>query len=177
MNFVHFKNYTVLLTLAALFFGFIPGTIISEPLHKSLDTSVPPLTILYSGITKLDTGNTLLLRIDSQDPDEIVSTCDDERILINSTNVSSTIQWKPGKNCTIPLITYKGKNYILPLNQQNIPLDTLSDISTETLKNTLSITTLINTDTKLSTLKTRKIIRNINSVLEARKTPFMLPIE
>jgi len=174
MNCVQYKNYSILLSLAALFFGFIPSTIISE---SRSDVSIPPLTILYSGITKLDTGNSLLLRIDSQYPDEIMSVCDDERVLINSTKSSSTIQWKPGKNCTIPLITYKGKNYILPLNQQNISLDVLSDISTETLQNTIFITTLINTDTKLSTLKTRKIIRNINAVLETRKSRFILPIE
>lgn len=77
----------------------------------------------------------------------------------------------------VPLVTYQGKRYILPLNQKNIPIDVLSDMSTETLKNTLKITTLINTDTKLSTLKTRKIIRNIYAILEARNSRFILPIE
>lgn len=177
MNFVHLKNYSVLLPLIALFLGFSPSTIISEPRYKTAETTMPPLTILYSGITKLDTSDALLLRINSQDPSEVVSVCSDERILVDQQNGSSTIQWKPGKDCKIPLVTYKGKNYILPLNQKNISLDTLADISSETLKNTIAITTLLNTDTKLSSLKTRKIIRNINSILEARNSPFILPIE
>jgi hypothetical protein len=177
MNFVHSKNYTILVSSITILFGFIPGTIISEPQYQEAKTSLPPLTILYSGVTKFDTSNALLIRIDSTNPDEIASVCDDNRILINTTENSSTIQWKPGKNCKIPLISYKGKNYILPLSQVNISLDTLSDISTETLRNTLAITTLLNTDTKLSTLKTRKIIRNIGSILEVRDNRFLLPIE
>lgn len=177
MNFVQFKNYTILAPTLALFFGFIPGTIISEPQFQAPDISLPPLTILYSGITKFDTGNGLLIRINSANPDELMSVCDDDRILIETTKNSSTIQWKPEKNCKIPLISYKGKNYLLPLSQTNISLDILSDISSETLRNTLEITTLLNTDTKLSTLKTRKIIRNIGSILEVRNNRFILPIE
>lgn len=176
MNFVHLKNYSVFLPIAIFFVAIHPNTIISEPRYKT-ETNTPPLTILYSGITKLDTSDSLLLRINSDDPSEVVSGCKDERILIDQQNGTSTIQWKPGKDCKIPLISYKGKNYILPLNQKNISLDTLADISTETLKNTISITTLLNTDTKLSSIKTRKIIRNINSILEARGSPFILPIE
>lgn len=135
-----------------------------------------PLTILYSGITKYDTGNALLLQINSKDTDEVISLCDDERILIDQKEHSATLQWKPAKDCKIPLISYKGKNYLLPLSQTDISLDVLSDISTETLKNTIEITRLLNTDTKLSTLKTRKIIRNIGSVLEARNAQFLMPI-
>ncbi len=176
MDFVHFKKYPLLFPLIVLFLGFQPSTIISEPRYKPTDTPLPPITILYSGVTKFDIGDALLLRINSTDSDEIVSVCSDERIIIEKTTNSATLQWKPGENCTIPLITYKGKNYILPLNQKSISLDVLSDISTETLKNTIAITTLLNTDTKLSTLKTRKIIRNINSILEARDTAFLLPV-
>ncbi|MEI6710998.1 MAG: hypothetical protein WCK88_01830 [bacterium] len=177
MNFVQLKNYSVFLPIAAFLLIVHPSTSISEPRYKTQANTAPPITILYSGITKLDTSDSLLLRIDSTNPDDVVSGCKDERILIEQQNGFSTIQWKPGKNCKIPLITYRGKNYILPLNQKNIPLDSLSDISTETLKNTIEITTLLNTDTKLSSIKTRKIIRNINSVLEARNNPFILPIE
>ncbi len=177
MNFVQLQKPLVFLPLLAFLSGFYPGTIISEPRTKVETKAIPPLTILYSGITKLDTNNALLLKIDSDNPDDIISVCNDERIMIDQKDNISTLQWKPGKNCTIPLITYKGKNYILPLNQKDIPLDVLSDISSETLRNTLSITTLINTDTKLSSLKTRKIIRNISTILEARSTPFILPIE
>ncbi len=176
MNFVHLRNYSIFLPLTALCVVFYPGTIISEPRRKT-ETPIPPITILYSGITKFTTGDALLLRINSEDPDEVVSVCNDERVLIDTTAGSSTIQWKPGKNCKIPLITYKEKNYILPLNQKNIPTDILADVSTETLKNTLAITTLLNTDTKLSSLKTRKIIRNIGSILETRNSRFILPIE
>lgn len=177
MNFVQLQKSLAFLPLVAFLSGFYPGTIISEPRITTDTKSTPPLTILYSGITKLDTNNALLLKIDSNNPDDIISTCSDERIVIDQRDNASTLQWKPGKNCTVPLITYKGKNYILPLNQKDISLDVLSDISSETLRNTLSITTLINTDTKLSSLKTRKIIRNISTVLEARSTPFVLPIE
>jgi murein DD-endopeptidase MepM/ murein hydrolase activator NlpD len=177
MNFVHSKNYTILVFTLVVLLGFIPGTIISEPQYKATKSPSTPLTILYSGITKFDTSNALLIRIDSTNPDDLASVCDDTRILIDTTDNSSTIQWKPGKNCKIPLISYKGKNYILPLSQANISLDALSDVSTETLKNTLAITTLLNTDTKLSTLRTRKIIRNIGSILEVRNNRFLLPIE
>jgi hypothetical protein len=174
MNCVHLKNYSILPILIFLL-ALHPSTIISEPRYKQ-KTSIPPLTILYSGITKLDTSDALMLRIDSGNPDDIVSVCTDERVLINQNTETSTIQWKPGKNCKIPLITYKGKNYILPLNQQNISMDVLADISTETLKNTIAITTLLSTDARLSGLKTRKIIRNISAVLESRDTPFLLPL-
>jgi len=178
MNFVHFKKSSVFASLGIAVFGLYPHTLISETPSRALNvTPAAPLTILYSGITKLDTKDALLLKIDSEDTDEIHSVCNDERILIDQQNGYSTLQWKPGENCKVPLISYKGKNYILPLSQKNISIDTISDISTETLKNTLSITTLLNTDTKLSSIKTRKIIRNIHSVLEARNTPFLFPIE
>jgi len=177
MKFFHFKNYSILLPLTALFLGFYPGTLISEPRTQKISAVTSPITILYSGVTKYDTGNALLLQVNTKDTDEVISLCDDERILIEQKENFSTLQWKPGKNCKIPLITYKGKNYILPLNQTNISLDILADISTETLKNTITITTLLNTDVRLSTLKTRKIIRNIGAVLESRNTPFIFPIE
>lgn len=178
MNFVHLKKNKVFLSLGMVFLGLYPGTIISEPPSKTLTTTpTTPLTVLYSGITKLDTRDALLIKIDSENPDEIYSSCSDERILIDQKNGFSTLQWTPKKNCKVPLITYKGKNYILPLNQTNIDIDTLSDISTETLRNTLNITSLISTDTKLSNLKTRKIIRNIRTILDARETRFLLPIE
>ncbi len=125
MNFVHFRYSSVLLSLIVVLFGIQPGTIISEPRKHPAETTLPPITILYSGITKFDTSDALLLRINSNNPDEIVSVCTDERILIEKDSRSSTVQWKPGKNCTIPLITYKGENYILPLNQKNISLDVL----------------------------------------------------
>ncbi len=115
--------------------------------------------------------------MNSGDPADLISECADERIIIKQEPHTSTIQWKPSKNCTVPLVSYRGQKYILPLSQQSIPIEVLSDISTETLKNTIQITTLINTDTKLSNLKTRKIIRNINSILEARNNRFILPIE
>jgi len=159
-----------------IFLALSPRTIISEPRNETA-SEIDALTILYSGITKIDTGDSLLLRINSGNPDDLVSECTDERIIIKQDTDTSTIQWKPGKNCKVPLISYKGQKYILPLNQKNIPIDVLSDMSTETLKNTLKITTLINTDTKLSTLKTRKIIRNISTILETRKNKFILPIE
>lgn len=83
MNFVHLKNYSVFLPLTALFIVIHPGTIISEPRYKT-EVAIPPITILYSGITKLDTSDALLLRINSEDPSEVVSTCSDERIVIEA---------------------------------------------------------------------------------------------
>lgn len=176
MNFVQLRISTVAVAFSTLLLGVYPHTIISEPRGKVSTASESPLTILYSGITKLDTDSALLLRIDSGNSDDLVSICDDNRIVIEQKNETSTIQWKPSKNCTVPLVSYKGKNYILPISRQNISLDILSDISTDTLRNTLAISTLINTDTRLASLRTKKIIRNINSVLQARNTPLMLPL-
>ena len=176
MNSVRSKIHSSLIIIWVIFLGISPRIIISEPRHVPAP-EIDALTILYSGITKIDTGDSLLLRINSWNPDDLVSQCADERVVIKQDANTSTIQWKPGKNCKVPLISYQGKKYILPLNQKNIPIDVLSDMSTETLKNTLKITTLINTDTKLSTLKTRKIIRNISTILETRKNEFILPIE
>lgn len=176
MNSVRLTIYSSFLTIWVVLLGFSPSTIISEPRRETVP-AIDALTILYSGITKLDTGNSLLLRINSGNPADLISECEDERIILKQDEHTSTLQWKPGKDCKVPLISYKGKKYILPLNQKNIPIDTLSDFSTETLKNTIKITTLINTDTKLSTLKTRKIIRNIQAILEARNNHFLLPIE
>lgn len=176
MNMTQHKNFALLIYIGLAIVVIRPSTIISEPRYKK-ESAIPPLTILYSGIVNPDSDNSLLLRINSANPNEIISPCDDQRKTLTQEAGISTIEWKPGKNCKIPLITYKGKNYILPLNQQDISIEILSDISTETLKNTLAITTLINTSTKLSSLKTRKIIRNISAILEARETPFLFPME
>ncbi len=172
---LQYKKFSLFIYIILVIGAIHPGTIISEPRYIQ-EVTIPPLTILYSGIAKLDVDDSLLLRINSENPDEIISRCDDQRRVVTQETGISTIQWKPGENCKIPLITYKGKNYILPLNQQNISMDTLADISTETLKNTIAITTLLSTNTKLSGLKTRKIIRNISAVLESRNTPFLFPI-
>jgi hypothetical protein len=142
MHFVHSKYHTLVLTTLAVLFGCTPGTIISETRSIEILDPLPPITILYSGATKFDANNSLLLRIDSTDPEELISICDDSRTMIDTTKVSSTLQWRPGENCDIPLVKYRGKNYILPISPTNISLDILSDISTETLQNTLNITTL-----------------------------------
>lgn len=95
MNFVQLKKSFTILPLATLLLGIHPSTTISEPLEKPRSTTTPAISILYSGITKLDTSNTLLLKINSENPDDMVSVCSDERVLLDQKDGTSTLQWKP----------------------------------------------------------------------------------
>jgi Peptidase family M23 len=155
----------------------IPSILISEPTQVIVASSeTPPMEILFSGITPMDTGASVLLRLDGGSASELTSLCPDKRKIINTTDVNTIIQWRLDGECRVPVITYKGVNYILPVNGALPPKEALSDISSETLRNTLRASTIIKNDYRLSSLRLREFFTNIESVLRARETKFALPI-
>lgn len=53
----------------------------------------------------------------------------------------------------------------------------LSDISSETLKNTLRASTVLRSDYRLSSLRVREFFDTIDDILRARDAKFTLPIK
>lgn len=155
----------------------IPHILISEPTQVILASSeAPPIEILFSGVTAMDTGASVLLRLDDGDTSEFTSLCPDSRTVLSENNGHTIIRWKLDGKCRVPVITYKGVNYILPINGALPPREALSDISSETLRNTLRASTIVKSDYRLSSLRLREFFANIEQVLTARNTNFSLPI-
>lgn len=155
----------------------IPHILISEPTQVLVASSeTPPMEILFSGITPLDTGASVFLRLDAGNANELTSLCPDTRKIINEGQANTILQWKLDGACRVPVVTYKGVNYILPINGALPQKEALSDISSETLRNTLRASTVIKNDYRLSSLRLREFFANIESVLRARDTKFALPI-
>ncbi len=95
---------------------------------------------------------------------------------MKSADNTSVIQWQPKGRCNFPLVTFGGKNYILPLPGLIPEIDTLSDVSIETLENTQRAGIAIRNDFKLSSLNVRQFFENVDKVLAARKRKIGLPI-
>ncbi|MCB9806945.1 hypothetical protein H6768_03565 [Candidatus Peribacteria bacterium] len=155
----------------------LPHILISEPTREVLSTSeLPPIEILFSGVTPLDTGASVLLRLDSTEQSKVTSSCPDSQSILRESNGDQILQWKLTGKCRIPVVTYKGVNYILPINGALPQKETLSDISSETLKNTLRASVIIKNDYRLSSLKLRQFFADIEDILATRETRFSLPI-
>jgi len=134
------------------------------------------MEILFSGITPMDTGASVLLRLDGGSARELTSLCSDTKKVISKNETNTIIQWKLNGACRVPVVTYKDVNYLLPINGALPQKEALSDISSETLRNTLRASTIIKNDYRLSSLRLREFFANIESVLAARETKFALPI-
>jgi murein DD-endopeptidase MepM/ murein hydrolase activator NlpD len=119
----------------------------------------------------------VLLRIASDRADDLLSTCEDSRVVVKSADNTSVIQWQPKGRCTFPLVTFGGKNYILPLPGLIPEIETLSDVSIETLENTQRAGIAIRNDFKLSSLNVRQFFENVDKVLAARKVKLAFPIK
>lgn len=155
----------------------IPHILISEPTQVIVASSeTPPMEILFSGITPMDTGASVLVRLDGNNARKLTSLCPDTQKIISKNETSTIIQWKLDGVCRVPVVTYKGVNYILPINGALPQKEALSDISSETLRNTLRASTIIKNDYRLSSLRLREFFANIESVLTAREIKFALPI-
>lgn len=155
----------------------IPHILISEPTQITVASSeAPPMEILFSGITPMDSGASVLLRLDAGSSSELKSFCPDTKTVLDNKNDKTIIRWKLDGDCPVPVVTYKGVNYILPINGALPPKEALSDISSETLRNTLRASTIIKNDYRLSSLRLREFFTNIESVLRARERRFTLPI-
>jgi murein DD-endopeptidase MepM/ murein hydrolase activator NlpD len=139
-------------------------------------SETPPIEILFSGITQIDTRASVLLRINAGDASELKSSCSDTKNILKEESDKTIIQWRLKDTCTIPLISYKGVNYIIPINGALPQKEALSDISSETLRNTLRASTIIKNDYRLSSLRLREFFSNIETILRARETKFILPI-
>lgn len=138
-------------------------------------SEVPPIEILFSGVTPMDIGASVFVRLDGG-TSEFTSLCPDKRTVLEDSNGHTIIRWKLDGKCRAPIITYKGANYILPVNGSLPTRETLSDISSETLRNTLRASTIIKNDYRLSSLRLREFFSNIELILRTRDTRFVLPI-
>lgn len=96
--------------------------------------------------------------------------------MVNSDNNTAVLVWKPTGVCKVPLITFNKKNYILPLVGYYPDEATLSDISTDTLRNTLEAGSLLRADYRLSSFRVRNFFATIDTILADRNTKFALPI-
>ncbi len=125
----------------------------------------------------MDTGPSVLVRLDSEDREKFSSFCPATQTVLNkSMSGQSIIRWKLDGECRVPLITYKGENYILPINGSLPPREALSDISSETLRNTLRASAIIKSDYRLTSVRLREFFANIERVLKVRDAYFALPI-
>lgn len=155
----------------------IPHILISEPTQVIVASSeTPPMEVLFTGITPMDTGASVLIRLDGNNSRRLTSLCPDIQKVISKNEASTIIQWKLDGACRVPVVTYQDVNYILPINGALPQKEALSDISSETLRNTLRASTIIKNDYRLSSLRLREFFANIESVLAARETKFALPI-
>ncbi len=75
------------------------------------------------------------------------------------------------------MIRVADKNYILPINGHYPDEAMLSDVSSETLRNTLRASTILRSDYRLTSLRVREFFDIINDVLSARDQKFSLPIK
>lgn len=155
----------------------IPHILISEPTREILSTSeLPPIEILFSGITPLDNGASVFLRLDDIANSRLTSSCPDSQSIVRESNGDQIVQWRLKGKCHMPIITYKGVNYILPINGALPQKEALSDISSETLKNTLKASSIIKNDYRLSSMRLRQFFADIEDILATRETRFSFPI-
>jgi hypothetical protein len=167
------KPYSYLLLIAVL----APGFLTSEPPQIPLGSNnTSPVEILFSGITPLESNTAVLLRIEGKSLNEISSSCSHKESIIKNDDTNMVVQWRPDGACPLPLISVNKKNYILPINGYYPDLATLSDVSTDTLKNTLQAGAFLRADFRLSSFQVRTFFSNIESILSARNTKFSLPI-
>lgn len=155
----------------------LPHILISEPTREVVASSqTPPVEILFSGISPLETGASVLLRLDNADGASLTSACPDRQSVLSTSNGSKVVRWKLNGKCRMPVVSYRGVNYIMPINGALPPREALSDISSETLRNTLRASTVIKNDYRLSSLRLRQFFKDIETILETRDTRFSLPI-
>lgn len=76
----------------------------------------------------------------------------------------------------MPIVKYRGVNYIMPINGALPPREALSDVGSETLKNTLRASAIIKNDYRFSSLRLRQFFADIESILATRNTNFSFPI-
>jgi hypothetical protein len=167
------KPYSYLFLIAVL----APGLLTSEPPQIPLGSNNnSPVEILFSGITPFETNTAVLLRIEAKNLSDIGSSCAHKESIIKKDDTNMIVQWRPDGTCSLPLISVNKKNYILPLSGYYPDIATLSDISTDTLKNTLQAGAFLRADFRLSSFQVRTFFSNVESILTARNTEFSLPI-
>lgn len=155
----------------------LPHILISEPTREVLASSqVPPVEILFSGVTSLESGASVLLRLDNTDGASLTSTCPDSQSILSESNGNKVVRWKLAGKCRMPVVKYRGVNYIMPMSGALPPIEALSDISNETLRNTLRASTVIKNDYRLGSIRLRQFFRDIELILATRNTTFSLPI-
>lgn len=83
----------------------------------------------------MNTGAAVFLKIEGKT--DISSPCGSTYNTVSSDQKYSIIQWQPVGDCVLPMVKVGGKNYILPINGRYPDEAILSDVSSETLRNTL----------------------------------------
>jgi hypothetical protein len=154
----------------------LPHILISEPTREIVAmSSTPPVEILFSWIIPYDNGNSVLLRLDQSNGSQLESSCPNTQSIIDERNGKSVVRWKLDGKCRMPIITYKGVSYILPVNWAFPHIESLSDVSTDTLKNTLKASSIIKNDYRLSSVKVREFFEDIEKIIAVREQKFSLP--
>ncbi len=165
------RRYFYLATLITI----IPGILISEPPKIApITLDKPPVEILFSGVTSMNTGAAVFLRLDGNTT--VSSPCESTSSKISTDTKSTIMQWQPVGNCILPMIRVADKNYILPINGHYPDEATLSDVSSETLRNTLRASAILRSDYRLTSLRVREFFGIIDDILAARDAKFSLPI-
>lgn len=155
----------------------LPHHIISEPAkNPPLTTWVPPIEILISGFAAWRSDSSVLLKIQSNDTSLITSSCPHTKKIFDTTDERTLIEWELTHHCDVPMIQYKWVKYLVPIQNSFPGRDTLSDISTETLKNTLKASTKIRNMFQFSTQNQRNFFNDIETIVQARASRFSLPI-
>lgn len=155
----------------------IPHILISEPTREIAAISdAPPVEILFSWVTPLNNGASVLLRLDDADGAQLTSICPDTQSVMSESNGNKVVRWKLDGKCRMPIVTYRGVNYIMPINGALPPREALWDVASETLRNTLKASAIIKNDYRLSSLRLRQFFRDIETVLATRNESFSLPI-
>jgi hypothetical protein len=85
----------------------IPHILISEPTRELISSSeLPPIEILFSGITPIDNGASVFLRVDDIGS-KLISACPDSQTILRESNGEQIIRWRLTGKCQVPLISYK----------------------------------------------------------------------
>jgi len=155
-----------------------PYYTVSEPvIHPiKLTPNIQPLEVVISSITPIDGDTSVLVSIRDNDSHEIRSQCVHKKQTIYYNDELNLIKISFMGNCPVPLINYQGQNYILPINGHIFHKHVLSDISTQTLKNTVQSIKLLHNEFDYVPMKIREFYTDIQAVIDARNSKYILPM-
>lgn len=127
-----------------------------EVTSESLTTQ--PISILYTGNSYASYRGGVVLQINSNNVNDLDSTCEDVVTVLAQSSSRTLLLWEVGDDCSTPIVMYRGKTYLVPLSDRVITTDIISDISSETLRNTQQLVGVLGTDIRFSSVRSRKTL-------------------